>query len=99
MVVLPALPLFVVPSDAILSISYIGFKSQEVSVSGKRELKIVLQEDSEALDEVVVIGYGVQKKSVVTAAISRVSAEELNAAKPSRVEDALKGLRRREPTK
>ncbi|WP_418202754.1 SusC/RagA family TonB-linked outer membrane protein [Bacteroides sp.] len=80
-----------VPSDAILSISYIGFKSQEVSVSGKRELKIVLQEDSETLDEVVVIGYGTQKKSVVTAAISRVSAEELNAAKPSRVEDALKG--------
>ena len=43
-----------VPSDAILSISYIGFKSLEIPVNGKRELKIVLQEDSEALDEVVV---------------------------------------------
>ena len=56
-----------VPSDAILSISYIGFKSQDIPLNGKREFKIVLQEDAEALDEVVVVGYGVQKKSVVTA--------------------------------
>lgn len=80
-----------VPVNAVLSISYIGFKSQDVAVKGQKSLNIVLQEDSEALDEVVVVGYGVQKKSVVTAAISRVSADELNAAKPSRVEDALKG--------
>ena len=75
-----------VPVNAVLSISYIGFKSQDVAVKGQKSLNIVLQEDSEALDEVVVVGYGVQKKSVVTAAISRVSADELNAAKPSRVE-------------
>ena len=80
-----------VPADAILSISYIGFKPQEVAVKGQHNLKVVLQEDTETLDEVVVVGYGVQKKSVVTAAISRVTADELNAAKPSRVEDALKG--------
>ena len=55
-----------VPADATLSITYIGFKSQEVAVNGKNSLKIVLQEDSETLDEVVVVGYGVQKKSVVT---------------------------------
>lgn len=80
-----------VPADAILSISYIGFKSQDVAVKGQRSLRIVLQEDAEALDEVVVIGYGVQKKSVVTAAISRVGGDDLNLTKPSRVEDALKG--------
>lgn len=51
-----------VPADATLSITYIGFKSQEVAVNGKNSLKIVLQEDSETLDEVVVVGYGVQKK-------------------------------------
>lgn len=79
------------PSDCILSISYVGYKSQEVSVKGNRSLRVVLQEDTETLDEIVVVGYGVQKKSVVTAAISRVTAEELNVAKPSRVEDALKG--------
>ena len=52
-----------VPADATLSITYIGFKSQEVAVNGKNSLKIVLQEDSETLDEVVVVGYGVQKKN------------------------------------
>ncbi|WP_291530742.1 SusC/RagA family TonB-linked outer membrane protein [Bacteroides sp. UBA939] len=80
-----------VPSDAVLSVSYIGYTSQDVPVNGKRDFRIVLQEDWESLDEVVVIGYGVQKKSVVTAAISRITAEDLNIAKPSRVEDALKG--------
>ena len=50
-----------VPADATLSITYIGFKSQEVAVNGKNSLKIVLQEDSETLDEVVVVGYGVWK--------------------------------------
>lgn len=81
-----------VPSDATLSISYIGFISQEIAVKGQHNLKIVLQEDSEALDEVVVIGYGVQKKSVVTAAIAKVSADDLNATAPVRVDNALKGL-------
>jgi TonB-linked SusC/RagA family outer membrane protein len=80
-----------VSSDAILVVSYIGYKSQEISVGGNKSFRIVLEEDAETLDEIVVVGYGVQKKSVVTAAISRVTAEELNAAKPSRVEDALKG--------
>ena len=50
-----------------------------------------IQEDTETLDEVVVVGYGVQKKSVATAAISRVTAEDLNNTTPSRIEDALKG--------
>jgi TonB-linked SusC/RagA family outer membrane protein len=80
-----------VPSDAVLAVSYIGYKSQEIPVKGNQSFRIVLEEDTETLDEIVVIGYGVQKKSVVTAAISRVTAEELNVAKPSRVEDALKG--------
>ena len=69
-----------VPADATLSITYIGFKSQEVAVNGKNSLKIVLQEDSETLDEVVVVGYGVQKKSVVTASIAKVSSEENHPA-------------------
>lgn len=62
-----------------------------MKISDNKPLIITLAEDSQALDEIVVVGYGVQKKSVVTAAISRVTADELNAAKPSRVEDALKG--------
>ena len=81
-----------VPSDAVLSVSYIGFKTQEVPVKGQRNLRIVLQEDSETLDEVVVVGYGVQKKSVVTASIARVSADDLGATAPVRMDNALKGM-------
>ena len=81
-----------VPADATLSITYIGFKSQEVAVNGKNSLKIVLQEDSETLDEVVVVGYGVQKKSVVTASIAKVSSEDLENKSPVRMDNALKGL-------
>ena len=80
------------PADAILSISYIGFKSQEIAVKGHKDIKIVLQGDSETLDEVVVVGYGVQKKSVVTASIAKVSADDLASTAPVRMDNALKGL-------
>ena len=80
------------PADAILSISYIGFKSQEIAIKGHKDIKIVLQEDSETLDEVVVVGYGVQKKSVVTASIAKVSADDLASTAPVRMDNALKGL-------
>lgn len=80
------------PADAILSISYIGFKSQEIAVKGHKDIKIVLQKDSETLDEVVVVGYGVQKKSVVTASIAKVSADDLASTAPVRMDNALKGL-------
>ena len=85
-----------VPSTGILVISYVGYKTQEVPVNGKNYLHIVLEENLQSLDEVVVIGYGVQKKSVVTAAISKVTSEDLNSVKPSRVEDIAerKNLRR-----
>jgi len=79
------------PAKSILSITYIGFKPLEVVADGSKLMNIELQEDNALLDEVVVVGYGVQKKSVVTAAISRVTAEDLNKTTPSRIEDALKG--------
>ena len=61
------------PANAILRITYIGYIPQEIKVENKRELKIILQEDTETLDEVVVVGYGVQKKSYVTGAIIRTN--------------------------
>ncbi|WP_350456026.1 carboxypeptidase-like regulatory domain-containing protein, partial [Macellibacteroides fermentans] len=58
-----------VSSNAVLDISYIGFLSQEVKiVAGKTTYNVVLKEDSQALEEVVVVGYGVQKKKLVTGA-------------------------------
>lgn len=82
---------FAVPAKSMLSITYIGYKPLEVAADGSKLMNITLQEDTETLDEVIVVGYGVQKKSVVTAAISRVTAEDLNNTTPSRIEDALKG--------
>lgn len=79
-----------VSPNSLLVISYVGYQPETVK-AGAGHLKVVLKEDTKILDEVVVVGYGVQKKSVVTAAISRVSAEDLNVAQPSRVEDAMKG--------
>jgi TonB-linked SusC/RagA family outer membrane protein len=81
-----------VPSGAVLRFTYLGYITQEVSVvAGKTVYDIVLQEDTRALDEVIVVGYGIQKKSVVTAAISRVTTEELDLEKPTNVQNALKG--------
>lgn len=67
-----------VSSNAVLDISYIGFLSQEVKiVAGKTTYNVVLKEDSQALDEVVVVGYGVQKKKLVTGATVQVSGDNL----------------------
>ena len=74
-----------------LVITYIGYKPQEKTITESKRLDIIMVTDDLSLDEVVVVGYGIQKKSVVTAAISKVTGDELNVARPSRVEDALKG--------
>ena len=80
-----------VPRGSVLRFSYIGYNNQDIRITNQATLNVTMNEDVEMLDELVVVGYGVQKKSVVTAAISRVSADELNTNRPSRVEDALKG--------
>lgn len=77
--------------NSILSISYIGYKSQEVAVKGQTNLRIVLYEDSEALDEVVVIGYGVQKKVDLSGAVATVPAKTLENRPVLTVGQALQG--------
>ena len=62
---------------AVLEISYVGMKPVTVSVAGKTNLQVVLQEDQEVLEEVVVIGYGTQKRKDVTTAISSVSTDDI----------------------
>lgn len=59
-----------------LVVSYIGYKAQEVIIKGRNLVKVVLQEDSEILDEVVVVGYGTQKKATLTGAVSVIDADE-----------------------
>ena len=79
-----------VSEGTMLVVSYIGFTNQEVAA--RNQMNVVLKEDQQTLQDVVVIGYGVQKKSVVTAAIAKVSADDLEGKTPVRIDNALKGL-------
>ncbi len=80
-----------VENDAALQISYIGYLSQEISTAGRTRLDIVLQEDSQALDELVVVGYGVQKKKLITGATVQVDGENLTKLSTTSALGALQG--------
>ncbi len=80
-----------VPLNSVLVISYIGFIPQEISITNAQPLNIALEEDSESLNEVVVIGYGTQTKKEITGAVSVVSSETIETLKPTRIEQALQG--------
>ena len=67
-----------VASDAVLVISYLGYDSKEVSVNGLTTLSIQLTPDSSELNEIVVVGYGIQKRADITGAISSVKSENFN---------------------
>jgi len=79
-----------VPLGAVLEVSYVGYSKQEVKAT--QNMRITMSENAELLNEVVVVGYGVQKKSVVTASIAQVTADDLGSTAPVRVDNALKGL-------
>ena len=79
-----------VTSGTTIIASYIGYETQEVTA--RNNMTVVLKEEGVSLDEVMVIGYGVQKKSVVTASIAKISADDLEGKTRLRAEDALKGM-------
>jgi len=78
-------------SDATLVFSYIGYVTQEAPVSGRTSVSVTMADATTGLNEVVVIGYGTQKKATVTGAISSVSADDLKDQQITRVDDALEG--------
>lgn len=78
-------------SKSILNISYIGYLTKEVVVGNQKTVRIVLQEDTKTLDEVVVIGYGTQKKADLTGSVANVSAEKLNTQSNANIGQALQG--------
>ena len=80
-----------VPANATLVISYIGFTPQEIRVGNQTTFNITLQEDSEALDEVIVVGYGVMKKKDLTGAVAAVKGDDLAARKTTQLSTALQG--------
>ena len=80
-----------VPNDGTIEISFVGYKTQEISVAGKSTVQVVLEEDTEVLDEVVVVGYGVQKKSDVTGAMASVGSKEIESRPVTNAMQALQG--------
>ncbi len=81
-----------VPKGATLQVSFVGFKEQEVKANGSK-ITVTLKEDAELLDEVVVVGYGSQKKANLTGAVANVNVEEAIAGRPvTDVAKALQGI-------
>lgn len=79
--------------DAILIVTYIGFKEQEIQVNNRRSVQVKLTEDSQALEEVVVVGYGTQKKVNLTGSVASVAFADQALSRPiTNVSNALAGL-------
>ena len=78
-------------SNSTLVFSFVGMKAQEVLVNTQTVINIVLATEQTDLDEVVVVGYGTQKKSVITGAISSIKSKDLEKVAPGRVDQALQG--------
>lgn len=80
-----------VPENGVLVFSYIGMQAVEMPISGQKTYNVILKEDAEALDEVVVIGYGTVKKSNLSGAVSSVSAKDLQKLPAANLSQALQG--------
>jgi len=80
-----------VPTNAVLQVSYIGYVSQNVKVGSKQDISIRLEEDAQALDEVVVIGYGSMKKSDLTGAVASANLKDFEKAPNSNILQSLQG--------
>jgi TonB-linked SusC/RagA family outer membrane protein len=80
-----------VTDKAVLIFSYVGFATQEITVGARRTLDVILQEDSQSLDEVVVVGYGSQKKLTLTGAVTAINTKQIVTTKSGNVQNALAG--------
>ena len=78
-------------SKSVLVISYIGYTTQEIPVNNQKILNINLKEDTKVLDEVVVVGYGVQKKSHLTGSVSKMDVNNLTDIPVTQVDQLLQG--------
>lgn len=78
-------------SKSVLNISYIGYLTKEIIVGNEKTINVVLLEDTKALDEVVVIGYGTQKKADLTGSVANVSTDDLNTQSNTTIGQALQG--------
>lgn len=81
-----------VPENAVLEVSYIGYTTQVVNVSGQDLLNITLKEDTQSLEEVVVVGFATQKKVNLTGSVGMATAKDLESRPVSNVVNALQGV-------
>lgn len=79
------------PGDAVLLFNYVGFKSQEIPVNGRPLINVVLEEDLLSLSEVVVVGYGTQRREAVTGSVATVRGDQLREVASANVTQALQG--------
>jgi TonB-linked SusC/RagA family outer membrane protein len=79
------------PTGSIIQVSYVGYTTQEIKVSDKKDIKITIKENEQSLDEVVVIGYGSVKKKDLTGAVSQVKASKYETQQSTNVLDMLNG--------
>ena len=77
--------------NASLTISYIGYETQTVNVEGRKQITITLKDDSKVIDEVVVVGYGVQKKSDLTGAVASIKSDDIKGLSTTDAGAALQG--------
>lgn len=77
--------------DAVLVFSFVGFETQEIPLDGQTTLEVTLGEGAQSLDEIVVVGYGIQRKSDVTGSISAIKSEEISRLPTPNVTQALQG--------
>ena len=80
-----------VPSNATLTISYIGFATQDIAVNGQTDLQIVMKDDSQTLSEVVVVGYGTMRKSDLTGAVGSLGAKDMENSPVANIGQAMQG--------
>ena len=80
-----------VQPNAKIQVSFIGYITQTVTVGSQKNIKVTLKEDAQALDEVVVVGYGVQKKSDVTGSVGSVNSDKIMAKGTTSVMESLQG--------
>lgn len=80
-----------VGNNAVLQISYIGYLTQEINTTGRTTFDIVLEEDTQALDEVIVVGYGTVRKVDLSGSVASVSGDKLSAIRSTSVSQALQG--------
>lgn len=81
-----------VPKDAILEVSFVGYKTMKVSVNGKSEVNILLATATTGLDQLVVVGYGTQSKRNITGAVDNISGEEISSIPMTNLNQGLQGL-------